>query len=597
MNALLLSGLFALAPVTTIAPGTPGHAQDPALHTGEPPDIKGAVDQSIRWLRSRQDPATGAYGSHVETTAWVLRALAVSPRQYVRQDGPFVARAIDFLLEHAEADGTIADEGADAAERLVETRASAAALAHYADADTRETLAAALAWLAEQGVDDPNADLAAFADDKTGALRRTVELLAARDSEGTWDGEGGRVLVTAQRIVELSSYASLLKPPREQREAHALPRFDEADAREAGAAILAGARFLMAASEDGRWGAPGQPDAGMTAMVISALQAVPKPRPKDIQEAIDSGLDWLLELQHEDGSIHDGKLANYITSAAIMALARAVDSGVNTEERDARYRKAVERARHFLIVLQADEGEGYSPDHHYYGGIGYGGDERPDLSNLQMALEALSVSGLDKDHAAFARAVSFLERCQNRSESNTLELESEGAVFVGGDDGGAAYMPGNSPAGYLELEDGRKVPRSYGSMTYALLKGYVFAGLSKDDPRVKACFDWLQQNYTLDVNPGFEYAPDPTAAYQGLFYYFHTMARALDLYGASNLVDGQGKPHAWRKELAGRLVAMQNRTDGSWVNENAPRWWEGNPVLATSYALLTLDSARPGDSD
>mgnify|MGYP002046225124 CR=1 FL=1 len=66
------------------------------------------------------------------------------------------------------------------------------------------------------------------------------------------------------------------------------------------------------------------------------------------------------------------------------------------------------RARNWLIGLQADEGEGYSEGDLYYGGIGYGGDERPDLSNLQMALEALDAGGLDKGDAAFKRALSVM---------------------------------------------------------------------------------------------------------------------------------------------------------------------------------------------
>ena len=60
------------------------------------------------------------------------------------------------------------------------------------------------------------------------------------------------------------------------------------------------------------------------------------------------------------------------------------------------------------------------------------------------------------------------------------------------------------------------------------------------------------------------------------------MAKALDLYGEETIVDAQGKAHAWRKELCGRLVAMQRKNDGSWMNENSPRWCEGNPVLATA---------------
>ena len=165
-----------------------------------------------------------------------------------------------------------------------------------------------------------------------------------------------------------------------------------------------------------------------------------------------------------------------------------------------------------------------------------------------------------------------------------------------GDDGGGVYMPGDSKAGFVELADGTRVPRSYGSMTYALLKGYLFAGLPKDDPRVAAAWEWLRKNWTLDVNPGFEASSDPQAAYQGLFYYFYTMARALDLYGEEVVVDAAGREHRWREELAGRLLAMQ-RPDGSWVNGNSPRWWEGNPVLATAYAMLTLEVCGGGPGE
>jgi len=197
---------------------------------------------------------------------------------------------------------------------------------------------------------------------------------------------------------------------------------------------------------------------------------------------------------------------------------------------------------------------------------------------------------LSKDHEAFQRALKFLERCQNRSEANDVKIPDGSKVIQSGDDGGSAYAPGQSFAGFVELEGGKKVPRSYGSMTYALLKGYAFAGLPKDDPRMKAAFGWVSKNYTLDVNPGFEALADPAAAYQGLYYYFHTMAKALDLYGDDTITDAQGKAHSWRKDLAGRLVGLQSK-NGSWVNENSERWYEGNPQLATSYALMALAMA------
>jgi squalene-hopene/tetraprenyl-beta-curcumene cyclase len=319
-------------------------------------------------------------------------------------------------------------------------------------------------------------------------------------------------------------------------------------------------------------------------MAVGALQCVPEPRPEKIQKAIDGALAWLVSLQKQDGAIHDGMLANYCTSAAIMALARAKKPA---------YEPVILKARDFLVRLQNDEAEGFSPDHPFYGGNSYGDEQRPDLSNVQMALEALAASGLDKNHEAYQRALKFLQRCQNRSESNDIKIEDGGKVVVSGDDGGSAYYPGNSKAGYIDLPDGRKVPRSYGSMSYALLKSYIFCGVPKDDPRMQALMGWLKKNYTLDVNPGFTGAKDPSEPYQGLFYYLHTMAKALDLYGEEEITDASGKKNPWRKQLAGRIVSMQSKTDGSWTNQNAARWYEGNPVLATSYALLALDAALP----
>lgn len=465
------------------------------------------------------------------------------------------------------------------------------ALAHYPTAESTRAMARLAKWLEQRSLllaiddpaGDPTFDLALAELTPETALRLANKRIATRRADGSWESEAGAVEATARAVVQLSRCYELLNPKKAPRTVEPLPSAKAVDKQAIDRSILAGARFLLGAADEGLWGAPGSPDAGISAMVLTALQAVPEPRPTEIQQAIDKGLGWLANMQHEDGSIHDGKLHNYVTSASILALARAGDS----------YRKEIVGARDYLVTLQSDEGEGYSTDHHYYGGVGYGGDERPDLSNLQMALEALAESGLESDHEAYGRALTFLQRCQNRSESNDLALSTGESVFVGGDDGGSAYAPGSSPAGFIELEDGRKVARSYGSMSYALLKGYIFAGLEKDDPRVEALWKWLQANYTLDVNPGFEFVSDPAAAYQGLFYYFNTMARALDLYGAEELIDPSGVKHAWRTELAARLIAMQSRADGSWQNDNAPRWWEGNPVLATAYALATLELTRP----
>jgi len=68
------------------------------------------------------------------------------------------------------------------------------------------------------------------------------------------------------------------------------------------------------------------------------------------------------------------------------------------------------------------------------------------------------------------------------------------------------------------------------------------------------------------------------------------MARALSAAGL-DAVPREQRPDAicWREELAAHVIALQ-RPDGSWQNDNN-RWWENDPVLATSSTLVALEMA------
>jgi squalene-hopene/tetraprenyl-beta-curcumene cyclase len=580
--ALLVCASAALVPPAANRP-TPQHADPRPLTSGRLGD---EIDRSLHWLRGRQDAETGGYGG-VADTALVLVAFAGSPRGYTASDGPFVARAARHLVSAQAPDGAIADAGAeDEAVRKAQTVTAKTALDMVGGEGAAEASARAGAFL---GIGDVVLadDASRFEEmDTDPLLDVAAQLLEERGPEPYWETEPDAVRATAGRVRELNQIARVLasrRPPAAPKDARPLPPFSPADRDHALAAMRRGADFLLAQSQDGGWGFEGRADPGITAMVAGALLALPAPRPANVQAAIDRALDWLVTLQKPDGSIHAGQLASYVTSASVLALSKA---GRETD------RQVIAKARAWLQALQADEGEGYAPGDRYYGGVGYGGDERPDLSNLQMALDALVASGLEEDSDTFRKALVFLQRVQNRSESNDVEVRAGGVTVESGNDGGGVYAPGESKAGFVELADGTKVPRSYGSMSYALLRGFLFAGLDTDDARVQAVWKWLREHYTLDVNPGFEASGDPSAAYQGLFYYFYTMAHALDLFGEERVVDAAGAAHDWRAELVGRLAAMQ-RQDGSWVNENASRWYEGNPVLATAYALLTLRAALP----
>ncbi|MEW6743308.1 MAG: prenyltransferase/squalene oxidase repeat-containing protein [Planctomycetota bacterium] len=338
--------------------------------------------------------------------------------------------------------------------------------------------------------------------------------------------------------------------------------------------------FLASEQQEGQFGFGPYKDPGITSLVLAAVIVTSRNLGTAEPPWVKQGLDYLASLAKEDGSIYLQGLKVYVTSAAVMAL---VESG--REE----YRPLIARARDYLVQVQSDEGEGYSSAEDWgYGGIGYGSSLRPDLSNTQFGLEALQLAGTPPEHAAFQRALLFLQRCQNDEEGGGgMVIEQEIGTVVPGRDGGATYAPGSSKAGYIDLGDGRFIARSYGSMTYALLKSYIFAGLEKDDPRVQAAYEWVRKNYTLQENPGFDSSTTPDAGFQGLYYYYYTMAKALDAYQVETVADSSGIQHRWRQELATHLLALQGDS-GAWRNDRSERWLEGNPVLATAYALVTL---------
>jgi len=329
---------------------------------------------------------------------------------------------------------------------------------------------------------------------------------------------------------------------------------DEALKSEVKASIDRGLRWLKEQqAEDGSY----FHHPGITALVATAFMRSPRHYTEDDGPFVKNAIDYLVTMAKPDGSIYDQDLPNYNTSVSLMAL-------VDTKNPD--YKEIAERAKGYLIMLQADESAGYEPDDKMYGGIGYGGDLRPDMSNLQYALSALKESGVPKDDDVWDKAIKFIERCQNRSESNDQPWA--------GDDGGFVYYPGNSKAGGT---------RSYGTMTYNGILSFIYANVDKNDDRVQAAVRWIKDNYTLDENP-------PIGA-QGLYYYYHTMSKALSVYGEPIITDSNGVQHNWYEELARKLLELQ-KADGTWVNEE-DRWMESMPILTTSYAILALSIGYP----
>jgi squalene-hopene/tetraprenyl-beta-curcumene cyclase len=326
--------------------------------------------------------------------------------------------------------------------------------------------------------------------------------------------------------------------------------------------------FLKTAqADDGSWTSPMAP--GITGLVTYGLLSAGVPAD---DPTIAKALKHLETFIQPDGGVYNpqGGNANYETAICIMAFQAANSSG--------KYSDLIAKADKLIRRLQWDETEQTDRGDVKFGGLGYGktGD-RPDLSNTSFFLDALKAAGAKADDPAIQKALVFVSRCQNlESEFNTTPF----AVKV--NDGGFYYTPaaggtsqaGNNPDGGL---------RSYGSMTYTGLKSMIYAGLTPDDPRVKAATSWIKKFYTVAENPGL--------GQQGVYYYYQTFAKALATMGIDILEDANGAKHDWRKELAEHLFDIQ-QPNGSWVNAN-PRWFEGDPHLATAYVLMALKYCEP----
>jgi len=315
---------------------------------------------------------------------------------------------------------------------------------------------------------------------------------------------------------------------------------------------------------------------GITGVVVTGLLQTGRVDRSD--PLVANGLKFIESLVnqkegHIAGQNPRDQLKNYVTSVNVMAFA--------TADRQGKYKRIVDDAVHFLTELQWDDGEGKTRSDNFYGGAGYDSKSRPDLSNTQFFIDALKAAGLPKDDPAFQRAIVFISRCQNlKGEFNDqpwADKINDGSFIY------SAAGPGETKSD--PLPNGG-LP-GYGSMTYAGVKSLIYAGVDKNDKRVQAALQWLRKNYTVERNPGMP----PSRDQQGLYYYYHTMAKCLDALGDDYFVDANGVKHDWRKDIA-EALAKRQRPDGSWINE-LDRWFEGDPNLVTGYALMTLSYCKP----
>ena len=331
------------------------------------------------------------------------------------------------------------------------------------------------------------------------------------------------------------------------------------------AAIARGVRFLLAhQSPDGSFSDPHMP--ALTGLPLWALVQGGEGK----SEAAKKAAQFVLGTQRPDGGFYVPKpgrggsgLGNYNTSVCVSAL---YESGLAPN-------RAILDARTYIAGSQL------TGDDTMAGGFGYDRVSRrryADLSNTSYALDAMRRTegveefrpkGETKADLNWDKALAFVEHLQAKDGPRA---------------GGAAYNDRTPQGGLATNATGRVQLRAYGSMSYAAVLSMCSARLTKADPRVRSALEYCTKYWTVDENPGM--------GNQGLFYYYDILARALSAAGVEELFTDEGRTIYWKRELAKKLLALQ-KEDGSWSNDNN-RFWEGDPVLCTSFAMLALELCR-----
>ena len=212
----------------------------------------------------------------------------------------------------------------------------------------------------------------------------------------------------------------------------------------------------------------------------------------------------------------NGRLKTYETCVAVVCLEEANRGGT--------YDEILKKADKFLKEIPFDAAEGHDP------AASISAEPATAAKDGLTSPTRLTSSTPSKPPAtarmteAIKNALVFVNRCQNlESAHNTRRSPTRSTTAAS-----TTPLPGR---GDDADKDGGL--RSYGAMSYSGLKSMIFAGVKEDDPRVKAVVKWIGKNYDLKTHPG--------QGNSGLFYYYHTFAKALDTFGHDTIEDDKGQ--------------------------------------------------------
>jgi squalene-hopene/tetraprenyl-beta-curcumene cyclase len=292
-------------------------------------------------------------------------------------------------------------------------------------------------------------------------------------------------------------------------------------------ALNRAARFLLGRqSHDGAWRSDiygsFRDGTALTPLVLGALRSCPcSPR---LTRSCRKGTLYLAARARPDGTIDEGKYGFsypvYTSAGAVLVLGEQ--------------RKARAAWLGYLRQRQLTEDLGWQPADKEYGGWGFSNrlprtppEEALTESNLSatvFALEALLAAGLPTRDPPFAKALTFVRRCQNYAD----DPKRRDPAF---DDGGFFFIyddADRNKAGAAGKDRwGRPRFRSYGSATADGLRCLLACGLPAGHPRVRAARNWLRKNFSARRTPG-RFGEDDEVKRQGVYYYYAwSVARAL----------------------------------------------------------------------
>jgi squalene-hopene/tetraprenyl-beta-curcumene cyclase len=358
--------------------------------------------------------------------------------------------------------------------------------------------------------------------------------------------------------------------------------------------------YLMAKqSEDGAWRSETygcfRDGPTLTPYIMSCLLFLPQGGVQ-MQGSFRKGARYVMDMVDEGGNIRLGEHGLNFPVYTAASASRVVVLLDKAEE----HKGAQAAWLAFLLARRLSSSLGWEPSDADYGGWGFALDipKKPAPGQLKCAfcesnltatifgIGALHSAKVQRDDPIWEDILIFVKKCQNFSDDPARSDERF-------DDGGFFFRPGDAlenKAGIAGTDRfGRERFHSYGSMTADGVRALLGCGLGPDQPRVVAGRKWLEDNFTVETNPGSFAEGREVLRGATYYYYLWSVAHAFTRLGIREIRTEQG-PVNWAEAIADQVIQLQ-RPDGSWINTYTDAK-EDDPLVSTPWAAAALANCR-----